>query len=58
MDRADGRDGFCHNANPNYVMAGCLGLGYRVARDIFIQPESAFHAALGYTFSDLSTSRA
>ena len=25
-----------HSANPNYVMAGCLDLGYRVAREIFI----------------------
>jgi hypothetical protein len=42
MDRADGRDGFRHNANPNYVMAGCLGLGYRVARDIFISQKAHF----------------
>jgi hypothetical protein len=39
-------------------MAGCFQLSHGIARKIFVCEEAHLYAALGYTFSDLRTSRA
>ncbi len=46
------------DTNPNNVMAGCFQLSHGIARKIFVCEEAHLYAALGYTFSDLRTSRA
>jgi hypothetical protein len=46
------------DTNPNNVMAGCFQLSHGIARKIFVCEEAHLYTALGYTFSDLSTSRA